>query len=61
MPKPINLEEASLVVSTKKMENGSIQISFDSGSAASVYWLSEDEVMELINDLMDSISARRIK
>lgn len=61
MTRPINVEAANLVVSAKRMENGSVQISFDCGSSASAFWLSQDEALELIDELLDSISAKRIK
>ena len=61
MTKAINMDAASLVASVKKADNGAVQISFDCGSSASAFWLSEDEVLELIDQLMDSISTRRRK
>lgn len=48
-------ESESRVISVEKMDNKSIRISFDSGSSVGAYWLSEEEAMQLVDDLMLSI------
>jgi len=50
-----NQESPPLVISAKRSENGTIQISFDSGSTASAFWLTDEEALELVDELMSTV------
>lgn len=52
-------EPSPLLTSVTRMDNGAIQISFDTGSSACAYWLSEDEVLQFVGDLMDSLRSKK--
>jgi hypothetical protein len=56
--KGLIMEPPQLLWTIGKEENGTIKISFDASVAASVFWLSEDEALDFIQDMLKSLNAR---
>jgi hypothetical protein len=52
------MEPPQLLWTIGKEENGTIKISFDASVSASVFWLSEDEALDFIQEMLKSLNGR---
>lgn len=50
-----NPEATQMVFNVEKDPNGNIKISFDSGSSAAAYWITDEEAIQLIDSLMSTL------
>jgi hypothetical protein len=56
MSEQVKQESHPTLYSVERENNGTIKVSFDTGSSASAFWLTEDEALELISQLLDSVN-----